>query len=202
MFCPNCGTQNAESTIACTKCGFKLKGASAPKFAGTMLMMNAAQIPGMTPGAPAQPAQPAAPTPEPQAKKPAFKSTMLIAGAAPPPAAPVAPSPSPMRAPDAGATPLAAAPIAGAPMDMGAQQPMMGAPQAGFGAPPAGMGAPQGVAPVGFGAPAAGMGAPPAGAPVGFILYVIAIFINIRPKQIYLYLIKIIMLLVDRPKPF
>ena len=32
MFCPNCGTQNSETASTCTKCGFNLKGAAAPKF--------------------------------------------------------------------------------------------------------------------------------------------------------------------------
>src|SRR5215208_6914412 len=41
VFCPNCGTQNADTATTCTKCGFNLKGAAAPKFKGTMLMMNA-----------------------------------------------------------------------------------------------------------------------------------------------------------------
>ena len=41
MFCPNCGTQNPDTATTCSKCGFNLKGASAPKFKGTMLMMNA-----------------------------------------------------------------------------------------------------------------------------------------------------------------
>src|SRR5262249_8912443 len=38
VFCPNCGTQNSETASTCTKCGFNLKGAAAPKFKGTMLM--------------------------------------------------------------------------------------------------------------------------------------------------------------------
>lgn len=41
MFCPNCGTQNDENNAKCQKCGFSIKGAVAPKFKGTMLMMNA-----------------------------------------------------------------------------------------------------------------------------------------------------------------
>ena len=41
VFCPNCGTENEEAATTCKKCGFSLKGAAAPKFKGTMLMMNA-----------------------------------------------------------------------------------------------------------------------------------------------------------------
>ena len=40
VFCPNCGTQNPDTTQTCQKCGFNVKGAAAPKFKGTMLMMN------------------------------------------------------------------------------------------------------------------------------------------------------------------
>ncbi len=61
MFCPNCGTQNDDDGVKCQKCGFNLKGAAAPKFKGTMLMMNSpmaaaprpAPAPGVVPG-PAQ----------------------------------------------------------------------------------------------------------------------------------------------------
>ncbi|MBX3261440.1 MAG: zinc ribbon domain-containing protein, partial [Labilithrix sp.] len=58
MFCPNCGTQNQETAQTCTKCGFSMKSA-APKFKGTMLMMNQAGGPGSLPGPP----PPAAPPP-------------------------------------------------------------------------------------------------------------------------------------------
>ena len=40
MFCPNCGTQNTETAQTCAKCNFALKTGAAPKFKGTMLMMN------------------------------------------------------------------------------------------------------------------------------------------------------------------
>ena len=50
MFCPNCGTQNSETASTCTKCGFNLKGAAAPKFKGTMLMNQSPG--GAPPGAP------------------------------------------------------------------------------------------------------------------------------------------------------
>src|SRR5262245_15553989 len=47
VFCPNCGTQNQETAQTCTKCGFSMKSA-APKFKGTMLMMNqGSQPPGV-----------------------------------------------------------------------------------------------------------------------------------------------------------
>ncbi len=55
MFCPNCGTQNTETAQTCAKCNFQLKSgapAAAPKFKGTMLMMNQ---PGQIPGAPPRP---------------------------------------------------------------------------------------------------------------------------------------------------
>lgn len=38
MFCPNCGTRNDDTATPCTKCGFDLSGASAPKFRGTMML--------------------------------------------------------------------------------------------------------------------------------------------------------------------
>jgi hypothetical protein len=38
VFCPNCGTKNDDTATPCTKCGFKLSGASAPKFRGTMML--------------------------------------------------------------------------------------------------------------------------------------------------------------------
>ena len=60
MFCPNCGTQNAETASTCVKCGFNLKGAAAPKFKGTMLMSQQPMMPGMggPPGAPPGPPAP------------------------------------------------------------------------------------------------------------------------------------------------
>ena len=83
VFCPNCGTQNEDSATACQKCGFNLKGAAAPKFKGTMLMVNAPPaVP--RPGAPA----PGTPGGNPSAKpptpaglgagaKPVMKATMI-----------------------------------------------------------------------------------------------------------------------------
>ena len=97
MFCPNCGTQNPETATTCTKCGFNVKGASAPKFKGTMLMMNAQNAPAAPARPAAPPAAPAAPAPAPAAPaRPApFKDTMLMGGAPPPPAqASMAPPPA------------------------------------------------------------------------------------------------------------
>src|SRR5262245_64940397 len=84
LFCPNCGTKNPETATTCTKCGFNIKGAAAPKFKGTMLMMNqpggAKSTPAPPPPAPAPPAA-AAPTPGPAAPadppKQAFKGTLF-----------------------------------------------------------------------------------------------------------------------------
>jgi hypothetical protein len=91
VFCPNCGTQNDESNAKCQKCGFNIKGAVAPKFKGTMLMMNAP--PGVAQRAPSPAAAPVpkpAPVPAPMApapvaaapKKSLAKATMI--GVAPP----------------------------------------------------------------------------------------------------------------------
>jgi hypothetical protein len=71
VFCPNCGTQNPEAAATCSKCNFALKGVVAPKFKGTMLMMNQPQIPGVTPGVPASPAPAAAGPPAPAPPVPA-----------------------------------------------------------------------------------------------------------------------------------
>src|SRR5215469_7935092 len=77
VFCPNCGTQNPDAAPICSKCNFNLKGAAAPKFKGTMLMMN-------QPGA--APAVPGVGAPSPSPFSPA---------GAPPQAAPGAPVPRP-----------------------------------------------------------------------------------------------------------
>jgi TM2 domain-containing membrane protein YozV len=53
VFCPNCGTQNQETAQTCTKCGFSMKSA-APKFKGTMLMMNQGSQPPSVAAAQAQ----------------------------------------------------------------------------------------------------------------------------------------------------
>ena len=96
MFCPNCGTENEEAATTCKKCGFNLKGAAAPKFKGTMLMMNSPNVPkpagapAAAPGAPPAGSPPAvAPA---AAPRPQLKGTML--GVAPPSlGAPVPPAP-------------------------------------------------------------------------------------------------------------
>lgn len=72
MFCPNCGTQNPDAAQTCSKCNFNIKGAAAPKFKGTMLMMNQ-PIPGAPPGVGPQP--PAATPPPPAAAPPAAAPT-------------------------------------------------------------------------------------------------------------------------------
>ncbi|HMA93449.1 MAG TPA: zinc-ribbon domain-containing protein [Polyangiaceae bacterium] len=111
MFCPNCGTQNDDSASACQKCAFNLKGAAAPKFKGTMLMVNAPPLGGMAPrpGGQGQPGAGASPSARPPAVapraaapaggKPMMKATMI--GVAPPSPGGIAP-PVP---PGAGQTP-------------------------------------------------------------------------------------------------
>ena len=86
MFCPNCGTQNDDDGVKCQKCGFNLKGAAAPKFKGTMLMMNSPMAQAPKPAAPpsAVPGVGAAPWPKSMAK-----ATMI--GVAPPSPGAVAP---------------------------------------------------------------------------------------------------------------
>jgi hypothetical protein len=97
VFCPNCGTQNAETAPTCSKCGFQLKGgqaAAAPKFKGTMLMMNqpgaAPPRPGSSPGAmpPGQGEPQSGPAPSFQAEAPPMGAPGPAAApeAAPPPA--------------------------------------------------------------------------------------------------------------------
>lgn len=188
MFCPNCGTQNPETAQTCSKCNFNLKGAAAPKFKGTMLMMN-------QPGGAQPPAPPAPPRPAtgavPSAGPSKLKGTMV--GVAPPvpmpgaPAAPAAPvpTPAPMAAPPQeaasfnptgqqvnplggtmvadNATPFSPPP---APGGFGSAPP----PADPYGAPPAqaqGFGGPPPADP--YGAPPAqqGFGGPPPGDPYG-----------------------------------
>src|SRR5512133_548202 len=111
VFCPHCGTQNDDSASACQKCAFNLKGAAAPKFKGTMLMVNAPPLGGMAPrpGGQGQPGAGASPSARPPAVapraaapaggKPMMKATMI--GVAPPSPGGIAP-PVP---PGAGQTP-------------------------------------------------------------------------------------------------
>lgn len=171
MFCPNCGTQNEDSAAACQKCGFNLKGAAAPKFKGTMLMVNAPPtVPrpstpsaGSAPvaaGAPAVPAIPSAPVapggfaPRPAGTgKPLMKATMI--GVAPPSPGAVAPPAPQVPSPVAGPTPAGVVPTG--PMaapHVDAVNPLGGT----MVATPAGMGSP---AVPGYGVPAAPAGFPP-----------------------------------------
>src|SRR5665213_3484178 len=106
VFCPNCGTQNPDTAVTCGKCGFNLKGAAAPKFKGTMMMVNQPDMTAPTGPRPAAgaPTGPAAPTP-PLGQAPSqgptpskLKGTMvgvapMMAGSAPAPfAGPPAPA--------------------------------------------------------------------------------------------------------------
>jgi hypothetical protein len=70
VFCPNCGTQNPEAAATCSRCNFALKGVVAPKFKGTMLMMNQPQIPGVAPPAPVPTPGVAPPVPAPMGQRP------------------------------------------------------------------------------------------------------------------------------------
>jgi hypothetical protein len=99
VFCPNCGTQNPDTAEACSKCKFHLKSAAAPKFKGTMLMMNqpGALPPAVPPAVPAVPARSgpgAAPPPGAGLMPSKLKGTlvgvapMVGVGAGLPPAAP------------------------------------------------------------------------------------------------------------------
>ena len=104
MFCPNCGTQNSETASTCTKCGFNLKGAAAPKFKGTMLMNQQPGAPALSPpGAPMAP-RPGAPMPGPPPGAPLNQGLAGTVVGVPPaglgasaglPAAPPPPAPPP-----------------------------------------------------------------------------------------------------------
>jgi hypothetical protein len=179
LFCPNCGTKNQDTATTCTKCGFNVKGAAAPKFKGTMLMMNqnvaalkaqaAAQAAAPAapqaahPSAPPPPGAPApAPLGPPTPAKPQFKGTMV--GVAPPGG-----FRAPAQTPAPAAAPPASAPPGGAPQPAPAQPTPLGfAPtalgmavpqQAGGYAPPA--------QPAGFGTPGPAPGADAAVNPLG-----------------------------------
>jgi hypothetical protein len=104
VFCPNCGTQNPEVAATCSKCNFALKGVVAPKFKGTMLMMNQPQIPGVTPGVPATPAVPPVPVPAaPAASAPVQRTS--VPGAVP--GAPLSAVPSKLKGTMVGVAPMA-----------------------------------------------------------------------------------------------
>jgi hypothetical protein len=117
VFCPNCGTQNPDAAQTCSKCNFHLKSVAAPKFKGTMLMMNQAVPGNPAPGAAAPPPRPGGPgpsAPPPGAVGPAvpskLKGTMVgvapmagpargVPGAPVPPATPLPPGPAAYGAP-------------------------------------------------------------------------------------------------------
>jgi hypothetical protein len=190
LFCPNCGTKNTETATSCTKCGFNVKGAAAPKFKGTMLMMNQpaakpAAAPAPTAGAPAAPVPAAAAAPAPVSAaahapetkpKPVFKGTMV--GVAPPggflaspPGAPApaaaAPATTPFGSPAAAPAPQApaAAPGFAAPQHPpfgGAVNPLGGT--VALPSAPAAYGLPVGN-PLGTPAQGVPMGAPPGAFP-------------------------------------
>jgi len=106
VFCPNCGTQNPDAAQTCSKCNFHLKSAAAPKFKGTMLMMN-------QPGAVAA-GPPAAPGPG---------ATRPAPGGLPPPGAGAVPSK--LKGTMVGVAPMA---IVGAPFPPPGTQPMAATP--------------------------------------------------------------------------
>lgn len=107
MFCPNCGTQNDDNGMKCQKCGFNLKGAAAPKFKGTMLMMNSPMAAAPRAAPPAGISPGAVPWP-----KSMGKATMI--GVAPPSpgaiAPPVSHAPKPAVAPATSNAPMPATP--------------------------------------------------------------------------------------------
>ena len=107
MFCPNCGTQNPEAAQTCSKCHFHLKSAAAPKFKGTMLMMNQ---PGAIPSSPPVPGAPPPARPGPP-------------GALPPPGAGAVPSK--LKGTMVGVAPMA---IGGAPVPPAGTAPMAATP--------------------------------------------------------------------------
>jgi hypothetical protein len=127
VFCPNCGTQNPEAAQTCSKCGFHLKSVAAPKFKGTMLMMNhSASTPpppapgprggssAPPPGVPVQRPGSGPPGAHPHAIPSKLKGTMV--GVAPPMAG-MARGPSPVAVPPAGTSYLANPPApAGMPL--------------------------------------------------------------------------------------
>ena len=191
MFCPNCGTQNSETASTCTKCGFNLKGAAAPKFKGTMLMSQqpapaAPARPGAPPGPPGPPQGPPAGPPQGLAGTVVGVAPAgLGRGAGPPPAPP---PPGGYGGPPQGGPAFGGA-AAGPPQQggFGAQQPQGVNPLGGTMAidsmpaysPPAGP--PLGQGPAGFGGgqpggfpaptggpPGGGFGAPPGGQQPGF----------------------------------
>jgi hypothetical protein len=115
VFCPNCGTQNPDTAQTCSKCNFNVKGAAAPKFKGTMLMMNQPGVPAVPQAPPGQRTAPGTPPPPGAGAVPSkLKGTMVgVAPMAlslpnPPPPAPAAEAPSAFSPPVAqpGVNPL------------------------------------------------------------------------------------------------
>jgi len=134
VFCPNCGTQNTETAQTCAKCSFQLKTAAAPKFKGTMLMMNQ---PGSIPGAPPRPgSSPGVTPPQPAggapASGPGFTAEAAPIGAGAPPAGAAPAAPSRLKGTMVGVAP----PSFGGPAGPAGPPPEVAAPA--FGAPPAG----------------------------------------------------------------
>jgi hypothetical protein len=166
VFCPNCGTQNTETAPTCAKCGFQLKSAAAPKFKGTMLMMN--QNP---PGAPAPPTPPPVGSPASGPSAVAFTAEAPpIGGAAPSPGARlkgtivgVAPpnlgGPSPGPEHQTFGAPGDANPLAGTMANFAGGDP--------YNPPPPAYGAPPGAGGYGAAPPSAGPYGGPPGAPAG-----------------------------------
>lgn len=145
MFCPNCGMQNPETASTCQKCGFAMKTA-APKFKGTMLMMNqpgASQVPQPRPAS--SPAIPPTTGGVAPGSNPQPNSGPSFAAEAPPMGGTGVPSqvgvagavganapPSRLKGTIVGVAPPKAGAAPGAPQGMGGP---------GAGAPPAGVGA-------------------------------------------------------------
>src|SRR5579859_4415923 len=94
VFCPNCGTQNPDAAQTCSKCNFHLKSVAAPKFKGTMLMMNQ---PGTVPVAPPAGGQ---------QQQPNTQRTGLP-GSTPPPGAAGMPVPNRLKGTMVGVAPMA-----------------------------------------------------------------------------------------------
>ena len=154
MFCPNCGTQNPETAQTCTKCGFSMKSA-APKFKGTMLMMNQG---GPTPGMPGP--RPGVGAPPPPAAPPPMSPPASSFGSGAPSAGAAAPNASRLKGTIVGvAPPNAGAAPAPPPGTAAFEAP----PPAGFGAPPPEAAPAPGGDPLQFGSAA---GANPLGATV------------------------------------
>jgi len=116
VFCPNCGTQNPDAAQTCSKCSFHLKSAAAPKFKGTMLMVNqpGAPLGGPLVPPPGRPGAPgAAPPPGAGSVPSRLKGTMVgvapMAGGLPfppPPGNAPAPPPPPFGLPPSPGAPM------------------------------------------------------------------------------------------------